>query len=246
VLLVLPDGIEFVAAWFGALKVGGVFAMANVLHTAEDYAFYLDYTRAPVVVVHEEVLPRVEAAMRVARQRPRLLVVGRAGGRHVEWDAALGGASERFENADTARDEPAGWLFTSGTTGHPKAAVHCHRDFPWNTELYARLAGRLGDEFESGACHAGRFESSMILAIAPGLVDEARRRALPPLPVSLSEGIRAGKRTFEELGGLDAYFGDPAAATAAEGEILLDELAAILIEAIAAIAAATSSASRPR
>lgn len=138
VLLVLPDGIEFVAAWFGVLKAGGVFAMANVLHTAEDYAYYLDYTRAPVVVVHEEVLARVEAAMQVARHRPRLLVVGLAGGRHAEWDAALGGASDRFENADTSRDEPAGWLFTSGTTGHPKAAVHCHRDFPWNTELYAK------------------------------------------------------------------------------------------------------------
>lgn len=106
-----------------------------------------------------------------------------------------------------------------------------------------RLAERLGEEFGSGACHAGRFESSMVLAIAPGLVDEVRRRGLPPLPVSLSEGIRAGKRTFEELGGLDAYFGDPAAATAAEGEHLLDELATILVEAIAGV---TSSASHPR
>jgi len=106
-----------------------------------------------------------------------------------------------------------------------------------------RLAERLGDEFRSGACHAGRFETSMILAIAPGLVDEARRRALPPLHVSLSEGIRAGKRTFEEMGGREAYFGDPAAATAAEGESLLEELATILVEAIGG---ATSSPSPPR
>jgi len=143
VLLVLPDGIEFVAAWFGTLKTGAVFAMANVLSTAEDYAYYLDYTRAPVVVVHEDVLPRLEAAVAAARCKPRLLVVGRAGGRHVEWEAALGAASDRFENADTARDEPAGWLFTSGTTGHPKAAVHCHRDFPWNTSLYAHHVLRM-------------------------------------------------------------------------------------------------------
>lgn len=97
-----------------------------------------------------------------------------------------------------------------------------------------RLAERLGDEFKSGACHAGRFESSMVMAIAPALVDDAARRALAPLPVSLSDGIRAGKKTFEELGGHDAYFGDPAAATVGEGHGLLDELAAILVEEIAA------------
>ena len=101
-----------------------------------------------------------------------------------------------------------------------------------------RLAERLGEEFRSGACHAGRFESSMVLAIAPALVDDVTRRALPPLSVSLSDGIRAGKRTFVELGGVDAYFGDPAAATADEGEVLLDELAAILVEAVSG---ATSS-----
>lgn len=104
-----------------------------------------------------------------------------------------------------------------------------------------RLAERLGDEFKSGACHAGRFETSMVLAIAPALVDDARRRVLPPFAVSLSEGIRAGKRTFEELGGDQAYFGDPAAATAAEGERLLDELATILVETIEAAGATSSS-----
>ena len=138
VLLVLPDGIEFVAAWFGTLEIGAVFAMANIVHTSEDYAYYLRYTRAPVVVVHEDVLERVEEALAHVSPAPKLLVVGRAGGRHPEWDAEIARASEHLEIADTSRDEPAGWLFTSGTTGHPKAAVHCHRDFPWNTAAYAR------------------------------------------------------------------------------------------------------------
>jgi acyl-coenzyme A synthetase/AMP-(fatty) acid ligase len=38
----------------------------------------------------------------------------------------------------THRDDPAIWLFTSGSTGRPKAAMHCHRDFAFNTEVYAK------------------------------------------------------------------------------------------------------------
>jgi len=36
------------------------------------------------------------------------------------------------------RDDVAIWLFTSGSTGRPKAAVHTHRDFAFNTEVYAK------------------------------------------------------------------------------------------------------------
>ncbi len=89
---------------------------------------------------------------------------------------------------------------------------------------------RLGDEFLSGACHAGRFETSIVLAERPELVRAAQKQ-LPPNPKSLSEAIRAGRGTFEEAGGPRAYFGYPADATAEEGRALVDALGAILEEA---------------
>jgi len=89
---------------------------------------------------------------------------------------------------------------------------------------------RLGDEFLSGACHAGRFETSLVLAERPDLVRDTRKR-LAPNPKSLSEAIRAGRRTFAEAGGPQAYFGWPADATAEEGRTLVDALGAILEEA---------------
>jgi creatinine amidohydrolase len=93
---------------------------------------------------------------------------------------------------------------------------------------------RLGDEFRSGACHAGRFETSVMLAERPDLVREGIRSSLPANPASLSRAIREGKTSFEEAGGPRAYFGWPADATAEEGRTLIDALAAILEQAVQA------------
>jgi len=95
-------------------------------------------------------------------------------------------------------------------------------------------ASRLGDEFKSGACHAGQFETSIVLSKKADAVRDKIRQSLAPNPQSLSEAIKAGKRTFAEAGGPRAYFGDPAAATANEGLRLMDALGSILEEAVLA------------
>jgi creatinine amidohydrolase len=93
-------------------------------------------------------------------------------------------------------------------------------------------AHRLTAEFKSGACHAGRYETSIVLAVRPDLVRDEVRGALPPNPASLSTAIRNGARTFEEAGGERAYFGWPADATAAEGRETVEALGEILAEAV--------------
>ena len=90
---------------------------------------------------------------------------------------------------------------------------------------------RLGDEFKSGACHAGQFESSIVIAEQPALVRDDTRRSLAPNPSSLSQAIKTGKRTFAEAGGPRAYFGDPAAASSEEGRRTIAVLGSILEEA---------------
>jgi creatinine amidohydrolase len=93
---------------------------------------------------------------------------------------------------------------------------------------------RLSDEFRGGACHAGQFETSIVLAERPELVRESIQAALPPNPASLSRAIRDGKHTFEEAGGARAYFGYPAQATVKEGRATVELLGAILDEAVQA------------
>jgi creatinine amidohydrolase len=91
---------------------------------------------------------------------------------------------------------------------------------------------RLTDEFKSGACHAGQFETSIVLAERPELVREATRAGLPANPASLSRAIRDGRQSFEEAGGDRAYFGFPAQATAEEGRATIEVLGEILDEAV--------------
>jgi len=98
-------------------------------------------------------------------------------------------------------------------------------------------ARRLSEEFRSGACHAGRYEGSIVMAERPDLVRDEVRAGLPPVPASLATAIRDGKRTFEEAGGARAYFGWPADATAEEGRASVGTLGDILAEA--ALAALT-------
>lgn len=97
-----------------------------------------------------------------------------------------------------------------------------------------KMAERLTEEFRSGACHAGRYETSILLAERPDLVHEGIRHKLDEVPVSLVEAIRAGKRTFRQAGGPNAYFGAPAHATVAEGRATVALLGEILAEAVRA------------
>lgn len=98
------------------------------------------------------------------------------------------------------------------------------------------LAQTLTAEFISGACHAGQFETSLVLADRPDLVDQATGKSLANNPASLTDAFAKGARTFAEAGGPEAYFGDPAAASSEEGEqsfrVMAESLALAVLEVI--------------
>lgn len=102
-----------------------------------------------------------------------------------------------------------------------KVSYACPLDKKWARTLSA--------EFKSGACHAGRYETSIVMAAAPELVTEALRTRLQPVPISLSEKLKAGITTFEEMGLELAYAGDPAAASVEEGEQLIHKLGQMVV-----------------
>ena len=101
-----------------------------------------------------------------------------------------------------------------------------HAIFPDNTRR--RWAQTLGEEFAGGDCHAGRYETSIVLLADPDGVRQDAQKALEPVKIDLVEKIQAGARNFIQCGAEEAYCGDPASATAEEGQELVDSLAQML------------------
>jgi creatinine amidohydrolase len=95
------------------------------------------------------------------------------------------------------------------------------------------LAQTLTDEFKSGACHAGQFETSLVMASRPELVDEGERDASSDNPSSLTAAFAKGAKTFEQAGGPEAYFGYPRKASTEEGVESYERMAGALVAAIA-------------
>ncbi len=145
VLIVLPDRPEFAAAFFGILKMGGVVAMVDPSVRTEGLAYFLSYTRATAAFVPASSVGRLAPSLGGARGLRAVFAVGEGDpGRHLAWAGSVEGASNSFETLDVSDDDQAVWLFTSGSTGEPKAAMHNHSHFPWNTERYAKGVLRLG------------------------------------------------------------------------------------------------------
>lgn len=138
ILIVLEDRPEFVEALFGVFKAGGVLTMANPLVPPDDLVYYLNYTRAPIAVLSEAAARTAAERRRELKHLREALVVGGDPGPFLRYGEATARESGSFTNAQTHRDDPAVWLFTSGTSGKPKAAMHLQRDFAFNTERYAK------------------------------------------------------------------------------------------------------------
>ena len=157
VLIVLPDIPPFAWVFFGALARGCVVAMGNPDASPESLEYLIDYTRATAVVTVASVAHLLREKMRAGSmggEVRRVWCTAEAAaltgsddpaGPCGESDGMFRCLAREISAIDpvrapvvTHRDEPAVWLFTSGSTGEPKANVHSHRDFAFNTEVYAK------------------------------------------------------------------------------------------------------------
>jgi benzoate-CoA ligase len=106
-----------------------------------DYAGYLAYTRARVLFADATLASRAQDVIGAAAHLGATVVVGEScpvGRTFVSYGERVASAPPRFTNAATRADDVGVWLFTSGSTGTPRAAVHRHRDFAFNIERYAK------------------------------------------------------------------------------------------------------------
>lgn len=167
VLVCMQDRPEFVYAWFGAIKAGATVTQINPLLPAEDYEYYLNYVKPQFAFIDEASLTNFDAALRKTRHCnvndhcDNVLVAGRQRleqprtiyfdhdnappgksyepDSHQSFDFWLNLPCEKTSRPwPTRKDDPSVWLFTSGSTGQSKGAVHMQHHFPFNTEVYAK------------------------------------------------------------------------------------------------------------
>lgn len=153
VLVILPDVPPFAWALFGTFLRGAVVAMGNPHAPLESIDYLVGYTRATCVITTPTVARHIEGRFStLGRELEAVFVVPDAPtGADAEapvdvpshpkfhdFARAIAAVSPALEPIPTHRDEPAMWLFTSGSTGEPKANVHSHRDFAYSTEAYAK------------------------------------------------------------------------------------------------------------
>jgi benzoate-CoA ligase len=153
VLMVMLDTVDWPVAFLGCLHAGIIAVPVNTLLTEADYRFMLADSRAKCLVISEALLPKFENVIKESADLEHVLVSGKNAHGHKRLADLIAAAKPDARPAPTVCDDMAFWLYTSGSTGNPKGAVHVHASLKLTADLY-------------GTPVAGLKESDIVYSVA--------------------------------------------------------------------------------
>jgi 4-hydroxybenzoate-CoA ligase len=138
VAMIMLDTTDFPIVFLGAIRAGVVPVPLNTLLTADHYAYVLADCRARVLFISEALLPVVNDIVGRMPDLDHVVVAGDDAHGHKSLSDEIARESDSFATVATHADEPAFWLYSSGSTGMPKGVRHLHSSLAATAETYAR------------------------------------------------------------------------------------------------------------
>ena len=138
VAMIMLDTVDFPAVFLGSIRAGIVPVPLNTLLNSDQYAYVLADCRARVLFISEALLPAVKDMLGRMPDLEHVIVSGKDGHGYKLLSDELATESDAFTTAATHADEPAFWLYSSGSTGMPKGVRHLHSNLAATAETYAK------------------------------------------------------------------------------------------------------------
>jgi benzoate-CoA ligase len=139
VMLVMYDSPEAMASFFGAIKIGAIPVPVNYMYTKHDYRYLLNNSRARTLIAHEDFIEEIEGFRDKFLYLENTIVVGKkTRAYYIAFHDVVDRCSDKLDVAYTTFEDAAFWVYTSGSTGVPKAAVHLQHDVFSCIDNYAK------------------------------------------------------------------------------------------------------------